>query len=88
VNRPLRINELHPDDNLNKIVYRYQINKVANAVKEIIVGMRSGPLIADHQRQRSSYGSQGPHRNYYGPDSMTETGLKKMAALRINCFSH
>jgi serine/threonine-protein kinase len=36
VNRPLRANEDHPLDNLNKTYYRDQINKVANAVKEII----------------------------------------------------
>ena len=36
VNRPLGANEDHPQDNLNKTYYRDQINKVANAVKEII----------------------------------------------------
>jgi tetratricopeptide (TPR) repeat protein len=39
VNRPLRANEDHPQDNLNKTYYRDQINKVANAVKEIIYGL-------------------------------------------------
>ena len=41
VNRPLRANEDHPDNNLNKTFYRNQINKVANAIKEIISGLRS-----------------------------------------------
>jgi TolB-like protein len=36
VNRPLRSNEDHPHDNLNNTYYRDQINKVANAIKEII----------------------------------------------------
>ncbi len=36
VNRPLRANEDHPQDNLNKIYYRDQINKLANATEEII----------------------------------------------------
>jgi len=36
VNRPLMSNEDHPYDNLNKTYYRDQINKVANAIKEII----------------------------------------------------
>jgi len=40
VNRPLRANEDHPQDNLNKTYYRDQINKVANAVKEIIKGLK------------------------------------------------
>ena len=36
VNRPLLSNEDHPDNNLNKTYYRNQINKVANAIKDII----------------------------------------------------
>jgi tetratricopeptide (TPR) repeat protein len=40
VNRPLRVNEDHPNDNLNKTFYRDQINKTANAIKEIIGGLR------------------------------------------------
>jgi TolB-like protein len=39
VNRPLRANEDHPQD-LNKIYYRDQINKIANAVKEIISALK------------------------------------------------
>jgi tetratricopeptide (TPR) repeat protein len=41
VNRPLRGNEDHPDNNLNKTVYRNQINKVANAIDEIIYSMKN-----------------------------------------------
>jgi TolB-like protein len=40
VNRPLRSNEDHPDNNLNKTFYRNQINKVANAIKEIITALK------------------------------------------------
>jgi TolB-like protein/Tfp pilus assembly protein PilF len=40
VNRPLRATEDHPQDNLNKTYYRDQINKVANAVKEIIIAIK------------------------------------------------
>src|ERR1035437_1410210 len=40
VNRPLRANEDHPQDNINKTYYRDQINKVANAVKEIISAIK------------------------------------------------
>lgn len=39
VNRPLRSNEENPHDNLNHTIYRNQINKVANAIKEIIYGL-------------------------------------------------
>jgi tetratricopeptide (TPR) repeat protein len=41
VNRPLRANEDHPNDNLNRTFYRDQINKVANAIKEIILGLKT-----------------------------------------------
>jgi TolB-like protein len=41
VNRPLRASEDHPDNNLNKTFYRNQINKVANAIKEIITRLRN-----------------------------------------------
>jgi TolB-like protein len=40
VNRPLRANEDHPQDNLNKTYYRDQINKIANAAKEIITAIK------------------------------------------------
>jgi tetratricopeptide (TPR) repeat protein len=41
VNRPLRANEDHPNDNINKTFYRDQINKTANAIKEIIEGLKA-----------------------------------------------
>jgi len=40
VNRPLRSNEDNPHDNLNRTIYRDQINKVALAIKEIINGIK------------------------------------------------
>ena len=43
VNRPLRPLEDKPRDNLNNTSYRDQINKVALAIKEIILGLKSGP---------------------------------------------
>jgi len=44
VNRPLKANEDHPQDNLNKTFYDDQINKVAHAIKEIIIGMKTEPV--------------------------------------------
>jgi Tol biopolymer transport system component len=41
VNRPLRASEDHPQANLYKTFYRDQINKVANAIKEIMVALNS-----------------------------------------------
>ncbi len=39
VNRPLRVNEENPHDNLNHTIYRNQVNKVANAVKDLITAI-------------------------------------------------
>ena len=44
VNRPLRSEEESPNDNLNKTFYRDQINKVALAIKEIILGLKNEPV--------------------------------------------
>jgi TolB-like protein/Flp pilus assembly protein TadD len=41
VNRPLMANEDQPDNNLTKTFYRNQINKVANAINEIIEGLKN-----------------------------------------------
>jgi tetratricopeptide (TPR) repeat protein len=43
VNRPLRMKEDHPQDNVNKIYYRDQVNKVANAIEEIIDSLKEAP---------------------------------------------
>jgi TolB-like protein/Tfp pilus assembly protein PilF len=40
VNRPLHPKEENPQDNQNHTFYRDQINKVANAVKEIVAGLK------------------------------------------------
>ena len=53
VNRPLRGNEDRPNDNLNRTFYRNQINKVANAVKEIITGLKTGPVAVAEENVRS-----------------------------------
>ena len=45
VNRPLNANEDNPNENLNHTFYRDQINKVANAIKEIIVSLKDGESV-------------------------------------------
>lgn len=55
VNRPLRANEDHPLDNLNKTYYRDQVNKIANAIKEIFGGLKNpSSSIGIHTRKDSS----------------------------------
>ena len=50
VNRPLRANEDHPHDNLNKTYYRDQINKVANAIEEIISSLASDQPVTGKEK--------------------------------------
>jgi tetratricopeptide (TPR) repeat protein len=50
VNRPLMAIEDHPDNNLNKTYYRNQINKVANAIKEISAGMGTGEKVSGKEK--------------------------------------
>jgi TolB-like protein len=45
VNRPLRPKENSSGDNLNKTFYRDQINKVALAIKEIILGLKTESVL-------------------------------------------
>ena len=56
VNRPLRLNEEHPRDNVNKTYYRDQINKVANSIDSIISGMQSElfPMTKENIAQRKN----------------------------------
>jgi tetratricopeptide (TPR) repeat protein len=54
VNRPLKANEDHPQDNLNKAFFSDQINKVANAVKEIIIGMKAEPVHEVKERNQAT----------------------------------
>jgi len=54
VNRPLRSSEDKPNENLNKTIYRDQVNKTALAIKEIILGLKGEPdiLVAKNPDQR------------------------------------
>jgi len=54
VNRPLRAAEDHPQDSLNKTYYRDQINKVANAIKEIISAIKQPGQQTEKISQESS----------------------------------
>jgi TolB-like protein/Tfp pilus assembly protein PilF len=55
VNRPLRSNEDNPHDNLNHTIYRNQINKVANAIKEILSGLRKEPIESISERKEALF---------------------------------
>lgn len=53
VSRPLLSTEDHPNDNLSKIFYRDQINKVAHAIKEIILGMKTEPFSVIKEKKQA-----------------------------------
>ena len=49
VNRPLKLTD-HKSDNLNKTEYRNQLNKVANAIKEITLGLKNFGMVEKGKR--------------------------------------
>jgi tetratricopeptide (TPR) repeat protein len=59
VNRPLRSNEENPHNNLNNTTYRNQVNKVANAIKEIIYGLHPD----ENKRITTTYTKKEEQRN-------------------------
>ena len=63
VNRPLRANEDHPQDNLNKTYYRDQINKVANAVKEIITALKKQNQHPEEESKQKFEDKSVPQKN-------------------------
>ena len=79
VNRPLRANEDHPHDNLNKTFYRDQINKLTNAIKEIIeciIHPQQGPFSKATATKISSPASA------YSPKPTT---IKEMVSDCVKC---
>jgi tetratricopeptide (TPR) repeat protein len=83
VNRPLMAEEDHPRDNLNKTYYRDQINKVANAIDEIIKSLKSiqagtvlsGTLTQDKSASSNRY-QEG--RKHFIPVSLSRKSRKSM----------
>jgi TolB-like protein len=50
VNRPIRSEEEKPHENLNLTIYRDQINKVANAINEIVSGLKAGKAASGKEK--------------------------------------
>jgi len=60
VNRPLRMVEDNPKENLNRTYFRDQINKVANAIREIMEGIRNiNPESPHNGTARVTFEEQG-----------------------------
>ena len=62
VNRPLRSNEENPSQNQNHTLYRNQINKVANNIKEIIESIAHPDSLVAEKIKRRIYSSGSPGR--------------------------
>jgi tetratricopeptide (TPR) repeat protein len=58
VSRPLKASEDHLNDNLNKTFYSDQINKVAHAIKEIILGLKTEPVVAVKEKAEERESSE------------------------------
>ncbi len=69
VNRPLRSKEDNPHDNLNRTIYRDQINKVSLAVKDIIESMKVSisPDQAKHKEIQVKESAKGKKRTINEP---------------------
>ena len=78
VNRPLRSNEDHPHDNLNKIYYRDQINKAANAINEIITSLKEGHDQVSNEEW--SFNDPSGHKNVV---HQTVPGINKISDIRL-----
>ncbi len=62
VNRPLNPSD-NPDKNLNKTYYRDQVNKVANAVKEIITAIKKHSQHTEEVSKRDFEAKPAPQKN-------------------------
>jgi TolB-like protein len=52
VNRPLQIVEQHSNENLNKTNYKDQINKLANAIKELLQGIHKPEKVQPSSKEK------------------------------------
>jgi TolB-like protein len=74
VNRPLKTNEDHPQDNLNKTFYSDQINILSNAIKEIIMSLSAEPDIL---------GRRKPHLKESKDEAKKDNGRKDVISKGI-----
>ncbi|MCX6253677.1 MAG: hypothetical protein NTV31_04280 [Bacteroidia bacterium] len=82
VSRPLRADEDHPNDNLNKTFYRDQINKTANAIKEIILGLTTEPVVPVKEKTQQREPLEEIKKEGKREDQEQPVNLTKMNLLR------
>jgi len=83
VNRPLRAIEDHPQDNINKTYYRDQINKVANAIKEIISAIKQPGQRTEDTSQKAANKESANHESATRESNNQEPTAPKNRISRI-----
>jgi TolB-like protein/predicted metal-dependent HD superfamily phosphohydrolase/Tfp pilus assembly protein PilF len=82
VNRPLQIDDKR-EDNLNRLFYRDQINKVANAIKDIINGIRYPDRVQSPRAGGSTLEEAGQERA-----EVQEVNKNSIAVLPFRNLAH
>ncbi|HQK68999.1 MAG TPA: tetratricopeptide repeat protein [Bacteroidales bacterium] len=82
VNRPLTPSD-NPEKNLNKTFYRDQINKVALAIKEIILGLKTEPTAYGKDSTQLRESIEEPKRKEEQTEKEKPTNLRKIRLLSI-----
>ena len=80
VNKPLTAED-DEKKNLNKTKYRIQINKIANAIKEIIEGLMAGDIVSENEKEVSQLPWEEAKKEKRKIASELPAGLKKSKLL-------
>ena len=89
VNRPLRSNEDRPNENLNKTFYRNQINKVANAIVEVIHSLNASyttTVSVELSSEKPDHGTQDVKSKDVSATAMITKKSKKLMIIALSLF--
>ncbi len=81
VNRPLRSSEENPAKNQNQTTYRNQVNKVANAVKEIVLAMKAPAASQSPVKENTKLKSQPRQEKKQSKIFLVASGLIVLSVL-------
>jgi tetratricopeptide (TPR) repeat protein len=80
VNKPLT-SEDDEKKNLNKTKYRIQINKIANAIKEIVSGLMAGEVVSGKEKAELQLPWEEVKKEKREPEKKNQAGSKKRRML-------
>ncbi len=78
VNKPLALED-DENRNLNKTKYKIQVNKTANAIREIITGIMAAGKVSDEENQKAGEPSANGLNSGIDSNGKNRTGLNKSA---------